>query len=150
MALTKAQIGRCGEMLVQYTLLRHGVESAALMTDTGIDLVAYLPGRKRAMTIQVKANLKPKPGGGRGAMALDWWVRKDSPAEMVALVDLETENVWFLPHKKLEKIAQQKNTDRLHFYFYVDEKRRSRSKHNAGYTHLLISQQMKGLLAQSG
>ncbi len=147
MALTKAQIGRCGEMLVQYELLKYGIESAALMTDTGIDLVAYLPNRKRAMTIQVKTNLKPKPAGGRGALALEWWIRKDSPAEIVALVDLQTEDVWFLSHKKLEKVAQQKNTDKLHFYMYVDEKFRDRRTHIRGFTGLLIGEQLRRLLA---
>ncbi len=34
------QIGKCGELLVQYMLLKHGVESAPLTTDPGIDLVA--------------------------------------------------------------------------------------------------------------
>ena len=39
--LTTQQRGRCGELLVQYILLKHGIESAPLTTDTGIDLVAY-------------------------------------------------------------------------------------------------------------
>jgi hypothetical protein len=41
--LTSLQIGRCGELLVQHRLLKLGIESAALTTDTGIDLVAYAP-----------------------------------------------------------------------------------------------------------
>src|SRR5712692_6750692 len=49
--LTKTQIGRCGEMLVQYHLLRAGIESAPMTTDTGVDLVAYLPATKRPFTI---------------------------------------------------------------------------------------------------
>jgi hypothetical protein len=40
MKLTTAQIGRDGEHLVQEQLLLHGIESAPLTTDTGIDLVA--------------------------------------------------------------------------------------------------------------
>jgi len=42
--LATQQIGRCGELLVQYILLKHRIESAPLTTDVGIDLVAY-PGR---------------------------------------------------------------------------------------------------------
>ncbi|SLM45109.1 hypothetical protein NSND_62542 [Nitrospira sp. ND1] len=42
-ALSTAQIGKCGELLVQYRLLLLGVESAPMSTDTGIDLVAYSP-----------------------------------------------------------------------------------------------------------
>ena len=48
---------------VQYRLLKHGIESAPMTTDSGIDLVAYAPYSKRAVTIQVKANEKPKPAG---------------------------------------------------------------------------------------
>jgi len=33
--LTKAQIGKCGEILVQYRFLRLGIESAPMSTDTG-------------------------------------------------------------------------------------------------------------------
>jgi hypothetical protein len=39
MSLSTAQIGRCGELLVQLELLKRGIESAAMTTDTGIDLV---------------------------------------------------------------------------------------------------------------
>lgn len=149
MALSKAQIGRCGETLVQYELLRHGVESAPMMTDTGIDLVAYLPGHRRAMTIQVKTNLAPKKAGGKGGLALDWTVRKSSPAQMVALVDLQTEQVWFVSHKRFAKIAQQNRTEKLHFYVYVDDKPRIKTKHISGYTDLLIAAQLKRLLAKA-
>ena len=40
--LTTAQIGKAGELLVQQQLLLHGIESAILTTDTGIDLVTFL------------------------------------------------------------------------------------------------------------
>lgn len=39
-SLSIAQSGRCGELVVQYTLLTRGIESAPLSTDTGVDLVA--------------------------------------------------------------------------------------------------------------
>lgn len=93
MRLTTAQIGRCGEFLVQYRLLLLGVESAPMSTDAGIDLVAYSPTMTGAKTIQVKTNLKPKPGGGKGKNALDWWIPENSPAELVALVDLSEQRV---------------------------------------------------------
>lgn len=54
-----AQIGKCGELLVQYQLLLRGIESAQLTTDSGIDLVAYSPKNEKPLTIQVKANLQP-------------------------------------------------------------------------------------------
>ena len=61
-ALSTAQIGKCGELLVQYRLLLLGVESAPMSTETGIDLIAYSPATLQPVTIQVKTNLKPKPG----------------------------------------------------------------------------------------
>jgi hypothetical protein len=67
--LRKAQIGRCGELLVQYRLLKHGIESASMTTDAGIDLVAYAPRSREAVTVQVKANLQPKPR---------WWPRQNA------------------------------------------------------------------------
>lgn len=127
-AATTAQIGRCGEILVQYRLLKMGIESAPMTTDTGVDLVAYSPGLKRAVTIQVKTNLKPKPGGGRGMLALDWWIPEHSPAEWVALVDLETDTVWLFSQEELVRVAQQRSSGRLHFYFYTGLNARPRQQ----------------------
>src|SRR5687767_5493305 len=94
--LTTAQIGKCGELLVRMRLLMHGIESAEMTTDAGIDLVAYSPASKTAITIQVKTNLAPKPGGGTGKNALDWWTQEASPAQAHALVDLSTDRIWLL------------------------------------------------------
>lgn len=118
--LTTSQIGRSGEILVQYRLLKHGIESAPMTTDSGIDLVAYAPHSKRAVTIQVKTNQKPKPAGGKGPAALDWWLVEDSPAELVALVDLATDRTWLFRHSELAEKAQQHSGGRMHFFFYVD------------------------------
>jgi hypothetical protein len=119
-SLATAQIGRCGELLVQYHLLRLGIESAPMSTDTGIDLVAYSPVRNSAHTIQVKTNLKAKPGGGKGKVALDWWVPEDCPAQYVALVDLSSESIWFMAHTEILAHAQQRSNGRLHIYMYTD------------------------------
>lgn len=59
-------IGAAGELLVQYQLLKQGIDSARLTTDSGIDLVMYVPGHRSAATIQVKTNLASKPAGGKG------------------------------------------------------------------------------------
>lgn len=118
-ALTQAQIGRCGELLVQYRLLAQGVESSAMTTDAGIDLVVYAPRLARAFTVQVKTNLRPKPSGGRGKPALDWWLREDSPADLVALTDISRNKVWLFRHEEFDRLAQQRSSGRLHFYFYV-------------------------------
>jgi hypothetical protein len=124
---TTAQIGRCGEILVQYRLLKYGVESAPMTTDSGIDLVAYAPEMKRAITIQVKANLQPKPAGGRGMLALDWWIPEASPAELIALVNLDLDCVWLFSHEELTSLAQQRSGGTLHFYFYTDPSARPKS-----------------------
>lgn len=120
-----------------------------MTTDTGIDLVAYVPGGKRAITIQVKTNLRPKPGGGRGKLALDWWVSETSPAELAALVDLDTQRIWLIPQDELSTVAQQRLGGRLHFYFYTDGQSQPRL---AGrlvheFERYLIAAQIERLLA---
>lgn len=81
--LKTAQIGAAGVLLIQYRLLSLGIESAPMTTDDGIDLVAYSPWLREALTVQVKTVLKRKPSGGRGRPTLDWWLRSDSPAQLV-------------------------------------------------------------------
>lgn len=115
-----AQIGRCGELLVQYHLLKLGIESAPMTTDVGVDLVAYSPSRRRAYTVQVKTNLQSKPSGGKGKAGLDWWIREDSPADLVALVDLSADRIWLMSHANLMKHAQQRSSGRAHVYMYTD------------------------------
>lgn len=47
--VTSQHIGAAGELLVQYQLVRLGIDSARMTTDSGIDLVVYapVPGRLR-------------------------------------------------------------------------------------------------------
>ena len=118
--LSTQQIGKLGELLVQYRLLSIGVESAHLTTDSGIDLVAYSHSKKGAITIQVKTNLKPKPGGGKGKLALDWWVPNNSPAELFALVDVSEKRIWVFTRDEMKAKAQQQPEGRLHFYIHTD------------------------------
>ena len=72
-----------------------------------IDLVVYAPGSKEAMTVQVKTCLRPKPAGGKGQSTLDWWLRSDSPARLVGLVDLGADAVWLFRHEEFEQKARQ-------------------------------------------
>lgn len=124
--LTKQQIGKCGELLVQLELLKRGVESAPMTTDAGIDLVAFSTRGRKAITIQVKTNERPKPGGGTGRLALDWWVPVDSPADLVAFADMSSSSIWLMSMRELEKYAQQQSSGRYHFYMYVDPGYRTR------------------------
>ncbi|MDA8259333.1 MAG: hypothetical protein M0Z99_27465 [Betaproteobacteria bacterium] len=130
-SLSTQQIGKLGELLVQYRLLEFSVESAHLTTDAGIDLVAYSSQTCGAKTIQVKANFRPKPSGGRGRAALDWWVPVASPAELFALVDISTKSVWLFTKAELATHAQQESKGRFHLYMHTDENVKTRTNLSA-------------------
>ncbi len=122
MKKTTQHIGAAGELLVQYKLLKNGIDSASMTTDSGIDLVAYSPKNSRPFTIQVKTQEKPTYGGGKGKLSLGWNLRDKSPAELVAVADLSTDNVWLFTHAEYEKLAQQHSTTgNFKLYMYVDE-----------------------------
>ena len=91
-----------------------------MTTDSGIDLVAFHSASKRVSTVQVKTCEAPKPGGGKGKLALDWWLAADCPADMVAFVDLSTDSVWLFEMRELGDVAQQQSSGRYHFYMHVD------------------------------
>lgn len=125
--VSKAQIGAAGVLLVQYELLKQGFESAPMTTDAGIDLVVYAPGVARAFTVQVKACLRPKPAGGKGRPILDWWLSVESPAELVALADLESNVAWLLSHQEFTDRAQQHSpSGKLHLYLDVEADRKAK------------------------
>ena len=122
MTKTTQHIGSAGELLVQYKLLKFGIDSAAMTTDSGVDLVAYSPKSNRSFTIQVKTKEKPSQGGGKGKLSLVWDLRDSSPAELVAVTDLSTDSVWIFTHAEYEKYAQQHSENGiLKLYMYVDE-----------------------------
>lgn len=125
--LSTQQIGKLGELLVQFELLRYGIESAHLTTDSGVDLVAYSQIKGTAFTIQVKTNLKPKPGGGKGKPALDWWVGDDSPAQLFAFADISSRRVWVFDKAQVAASAQQHPTGRFHLYMNIEEVKHKKS-----------------------
>ena len=134
-ALTQAQIGKAGELFVQMQLLLLGIESAPMSTDTGIDLVAYSSAKKVPLTIQVKANLRPKRAGGKGKLHLDWWIPENSPAVLQALVDLSTPQCWLLTNAELESVAQQRSGGKSHIYMYTDLTHKPRDKARKNFIH---------------
>lgn len=140
--MSTLRIGRCGELLVQYKLLKLGYESAPMTTDSGVDLVVFAPRDQRAVTVQVKANDAPKRGGGKGKLALDWWIADDCPSELAAFVDVSTDRAWLLSKKEVADFAQQHSTGRYHFYMYVDPAVRPRT------TRLAMIEQFEGHLLE--
>jgi hypothetical protein len=118
--MNNQQISRCGELLLQYKLLLLGVESSAMKTGSGIDLVAYSSRNRRAYTVQVKTNEKPTPSGENGRLTLGWWVPQDCPADLVAFVDLSTSSVWLFSTGEIPRYSQKHYRGRNNFYFNVD------------------------------
>jgi hypothetical protein len=122
MALTRnpLHIGAGGELLVQYQLLKLGIDSARMTTDAGIDLVVYAPGAQEATTVQVKAVDRATPaGGGKGKMAIGWTFPHNTPAQLLAFVLLERDTVWLLTRAQARATAQQhteKGDRRLYWY----------------------------------
>ena len=126
MKLTTQQIGKCGELWVQYQLLLNGIESAPMTTDSGVDLVAFSRKENKAVTIQVKTNLKPKPGGGKGRLSIDWWIPQNSIAELFAFVELEQRQIWVIKNQEMDSLAQQKPEGRYHFFMVIDPSAKDR------------------------
>ncbi len=114
------QIGRCGELLLQYKLLLLGIESSRMTTGSGIDLVAYSSRNRKAYTVQVKTNENPTPSGENGKLSLGWWVPEDCPTDLVAFVDLASSSVWLFSTGEISKYSQKRYRGRHHFHFYVD------------------------------
>ena len=114
-------IGAAGELLVQYKLLKHGIDSARLTVDAGIDLVMYVSRTCEPATIQVKTKEKPVPSGGTGKPSLGWFFPDACPAEWLALCDLSTDSVWLFTIDEARKLAQQHNAKgQRQLYWYVD------------------------------
>ena len=112
--LNSQQVGKCGELLVQYGLLKHGIESSALTTDSGsgIDLVAYDPTKRRPVTIQVKTSSHRGPSDDKWLL---WEVSEECPADYISAVDLERDKFWLLSMAEFKKVARHsaKGTLRL-------------------------------------
>jgi hypothetical protein len=106
-----------------------------MSTDSGIDLVAYSPISKMPSSVQVKSNLKPKPGGGKGKAGLDWWIPVDTPAALVALVDLSEQRLWMFKTQDIASLAQQQSSGRYYLYMYTDPSAAPRRKDRAAHVY---------------
>ncbi|PVE58771.1 hypothetical protein [Microbacterium testaceum] len=119
--MSTQHIGAAGELLVQYRLLKMGLDSARLTTDSGVDLVVYSPTTAQAITVQVKTVQEPTPAGGRGKLAVGWNFPHDLRAQVLATVVLSEDAVWLFTMAEARSLAQQ-HSDRgvRRFYWYTD------------------------------
>jgi len=115
--LTTQQIGKCGELLVQYMLLKDGVDSAHLTTDPGIDLVAFpnvkasTEERRKPVTIQVKTSTTHI--GNVGDRYLRWQIPEDCPADYIAAVSFDREKFWLIRTEEFKRKAYRRASGEL-------------------------------------
>ena len=107
----KLQTGRCGELLVQSRLLRHGIESSAMTLDYGIDLIALRMGPDNKITSVVSIQVKTtatlfKSGEQEG---YSWSFPEKSPANLIAFVatDKIPERIWLFDYAKLRELRNE-------------------------------------------
>ena len=134
----KQQTGRCGELLVQARLLRHGIESAPMTNDYGIDLIALRverDGKVTPVSIQVKTNATPwKQGKSEGYY---WDFPQQSPADFIAFVAIdkskgnERELIW------LHKYAEVDPKPKQWFTIYTNKGSKGRWTIQNSKPHLL-------------
>ncbi len=120
-------IGSAGELLVQYKLLKLGIDSARLTTDSGIDLAMYVPGTREAITVQVKATWGTSVDKASGrpwlvfpAFPADW------KAQYLATVDLSRDAAWLFPIPRAEQVGRlNKAGTEFLLWWYMDGRRGS-------------------------
>jgi len=129
--LSTQQIGKCGELLVQYIFLKHGIESAPLTTDPGIDLVAF-PNvkvapeeRRKPLTIQVKT---PTHLGRPDDKWLEWQIPEDCPADYIAAVDWGRNKFWLIRTEKFKQMAYHTTKRRLRLWWSLPGYESKRAK----------------------
>ena len=128
---TTQQVGRCGELLVQYKLLKFGIDSAPMTTDTGVDLVAIHPNIKRTVSIQVKTATH-RDGGSW----IVWAMPKKCVADYVAAVDLQRDKGWLFTKDEFEKFAASKRW--LWWYLPGHRPKRAKSRPEERFTEYSI------------
>lgn len=115
-------IGAAGELLVQYKLIKHGIDSARLTTDSGIDLVMYIPGTTEAHTVQVKAIVSPFLDGGTGPLVAGWILPRTCKAQWLAGVDISRDRAWLFPIEEALHHARGTKKD-VWLYWRLEEPR---------------------------
>ena len=70
----------------------------------------------------------PKKAGGKGKMALDWWVPEITTADYISCVDMSTLRVWLFSNREFQRLSQQKAGGRFHLYMYTNKEVALRGK----------------------
>ena len=114
--LNTQQVGKSGELLVQYKLLKLGWESAPMTTDPGIDLVAFNLIKQLVITIQVKASRHHRDATSNW---VEWNMPKKCRAEYVAVVDIERDKAWLFKTAEFEGISSKTTAVGHRLWWYV-------------------------------
>lgn len=117
--IPKSMIGVSGKLFVNSMLLSKGIASE--LEGNGYDIEVHLKHPKRLWKVLVTTNLQPKKAGGKGKLALDWWVPVDTEADYVACVDISTLRIWLFKAAEYKQLAQQKAGGKFHLYMYIDK-----------------------------
>lgn len=141
--MSTQHIGAAGELLVQYRLLKFGIDSARLTTDAGIDLVVYAPRTARATTVQVKCNLAATPAGGKGQLSRGWSFPDTCPAQLLALAALDSDRVWLFTIEEARGLAQQHSPSgirKLYWFVQAPTGGASGARYEAQMTQFLLEE----------
>ena len=146
--LTTLQIGKLGELEVQKRFLELGYDSSHLTTDTGVDLVVLI--KNKFLSFQVKTILVAAKAGGKGSLAIDWYVPTKNTANYLAFVYYEKKQVWIFNLKDLEKFYKkgqcQKANGKYHLSMYLEENKKSKKiKFRKFYDKYLFENKIKEL-----
>ncbi len=142
----KSMIGVSGKLFVNSMLLREGI--SCQLGKNGFDLVVNLTRPKRRWTILVTTNLRPKKAGGKGKMALDWWISVDNTADYVACVDLSTLRTWIFSRTEFEKLSQQKAGGKYHLYMYTKKAVALRGKKSMKFDYEFESYRLENRISR--
>ena len=104
------QIGKCGELLVQYRLLTWGINTSSLTVDVGVDLVAFDDAGQKIVKIQVKTTQIKKDSW------VEWSVEKNTSADYIACVDITRERFWLIKKEDFEKAVSAGHNWSLWWY----------------------------------
>jgi hypothetical protein len=142
--LTTQHIGAYGQLLVQAQLLRLGIDSARMTSDSGIDLLAYDPDNGISFSVQVKTREPEKAGKGKRESRPSFGIGelKAGKADIFAFfahglrdtgqVRVIVESCWYLTKWELRdpKICSQRDGE-FQFFVYSDT---HSTRHRKGIT----------------